>query len=131
MAEHAHAALIRQGYEAFSCGDLDTLRSMMTTDCTQHVPGNHRLSGDVKGVEAILDYYVQLATETDGTFRVELRHLFVDGRGHVMSVHRATGKRAGKLLDQMGGIVFRIVGEKITDLDECVEDMTAAEDFWA
>jgi hypothetical protein len=30
-----------------------------------------------------------------------------------------------------GGIVFRIVGEKITDLDECVEDIAAVDDFWA
>ncbi|MET7303081.1 nuclear transport factor 2 family protein [Embleya sp. NPDC005575] len=131
MAEHAHAALIRQGYEAFSRGDLDALRAMMTTDCAHHVPGDHELSGDFKGVEAVLGYYVQLATETNGTFRVELQHLFVDGRGHVMSVHRATGERAGKTLDQVGGIVFRVIGEKITDLDECVEDMAAAEDFWA
>ncbi|MGW1995113.1 nuclear transport factor 2 family protein [Embleya sp. NPDC001921] len=131
MAEHPHAALVRRGYEAFTQGDLGTLRAMMTTDCTHHVPGDHMLSGDFKGVDAVLGYYTRLATETGGSFRVELRHLFVDGRGHVVSVHRATGERAGRHLDQMGGIVFRLVGEKITDLDECVEDMTAAADFWA
>lgn len=131
MAEHPHAALIRKGYEAFSRGDMDALRGMMTTDCTQHVPGSHKLSGDFKGRDAVLGYYGQLATETNDTFRVEMRHLFVDGRGHVMSVHQLSGERAGKKIDLAGGIVFRIVGEKITDLDECVEDLTAADDFWA
>ncbi|MEY9965911.1 ketosteroid isomerase-like protein [Streptacidiphilus sp. MAP12-16] len=131
MAEHPHAALIRRGYEAFSRGDMDTLRGMMTADCTQHVPGNHPLSGDFKGVDAVLDYYRTLATETNGTLRVDLRRLFIDGRGHVMSVHQLTAERAGKKLDLAGGIVFRIVGEKITDLDECMEDVSAADEFWA
>lgn len=131
MAEHPHAALIRKGYEAFSRGDMDTLRGMMTSDCTQHVPGSHGLSGDFKGVEAVLGYYGQLAAQTDGTFRVELQQLFVDGRGHVMSVHRVTGERAGRKLDQAGGIVFRLLGDKITDLDECFEDPAATDAFWA
>lgn len=130
MAEHAHAALVRKGYEAFSRGDMDTLSGLMTSDCTHHVPGNHSLSGDYKGLDAVKDYYRQLAAESDGTMRVELQHLFSDGRGHVMSVHRVTAQRRGQSLDAMGGIMFRVVGEKITDLDECVEDQDVADAFW-
>jgi ketosteroid isomerase-like protein len=122
---------VRQGYEAFSRGDMDTLRGLMTADCAHHVPGSNRLSGDFKGIDAVLGYYGQLFTETAGTFRVELQHLFVDGRGHVMSVHRATAERNGKKADFTGGIMFRLVGDKITDLDQCEEDLTAVDDFWA
>ena len=60
MAEHPHAQLVRTGYEAFSRGDMDTLRSMMTGDATHHVPGSHQLSGDCKGIDAVLDYYRRL-----------------------------------------------------------------------
>lgn len=131
MAEHAHIALVRKGYAAFSRGDMDTLRGMMASDCTQHVPGTGPMSGDFKGLDAVLGYYGRLSEETGGTFRVELLHLLADGRGHVMSVHRATAERAGKKLDMTGGIVFRIVGDKITDLDECLEDIDAANAFWS
>lgn len=131
MAEHPHAALVRKGYEAFSRGDMDTLRTILTADCTHHVPGNHRLSGDFKGLDAVLGYYGQLFAATNGTLRAELRNLFVDGRGHVIAVHQITAEQAGKKLDMAGGIVFRIVGEKATDLDECVEDIAAADEFWA
>lgn len=31
----------------------------------------------------------------------------------------------------VGGIVFRIVGDKITDLDECVEDLDVLDEFWS
>lgn len=130
MAEHAHAALVRKGYEAFSRGDMAALSELMTSDCTHHVPGSHHLSGDYKGLDAVIEHFGQLAAETDGTMRVELRNLFTDGRGHVMSVHHVTARRRGHDLDAMGGIVFRVVGPKITDLDECVEDQDADDAFW-
>ncbi|WP_344321601.1 nuclear transport factor 2 family protein [Streptomyces macrosporus] len=131
MAEHPHAALVRRGYEAFGRQDMDTLRDIMAKDATHHVPGNNSLSGDFKGQDAILRMYRRLGEETDGTFRVELRHLLVDGRGHVVSHHRMTGERNGRTLDATGGIVFRVVGDKITDLDECVEDLDELDEFWA
>ncbi|HEY8979719.1 MAG TPA: hypothetical protein VIU15_09085 [Streptomyces sp.] len=37
----------------------------------------------------------------------------------------------GWLFSEIGGIVFRIVGDKITDLDECVEDIGVGNAFWA
>lgn len=131
MAEHPHAMLVRKGYEAFIQGDMDTLRGLLSSDATHHVPGTGIISGDYKGQDAILGMYGRLGTETGGTFRVELRQIFVDGRGHAVSVHHGTGDRKGKHLDEDGGIVFRIVGDKITDLDECVPDLDAANDFWA
>ncbi|MFF9812217.1 nuclear transport factor 2 family protein [Streptomyces sp. NPDC014006] len=131
MAEHPHAALVRRGYEAFQSGDMETLRGMMTGDCTHHVPGSHPLSGDHKGADSILDgYYRRLYEETGGSFRVELQDVFVDGRGHAVSVHRVTADRGDKHLEDRGGIVFRIVGDKITDLDECVADIDRGNEFW-
>ena len=131
VAEHPHAQLVRKGYEAFQRGDMDTLRSMMTSDATNHVPGSHQLSGDFKGIDAVLGYYGKLYEATGGTFKVELRTLLVDGRGHVVSLHRFTARRGDKQIDATGGIVFRIVGDKISDLDECVEDMDVGNAFWS
>jgi ketosteroid isomerase-like protein len=131
VAEHPHALLVRRGYDAFSRGDMDTLRSLMTGDATHHVPGSHPLSGDFKGVDAALDMYRRLFEETGGTLRVEVRSILVDGRGHAVSLHRFTGERNGKKIDETGGIIFRIVGDKITDLDECVEDIDRSNEFWS
>ena len=131
MAEHPHISLVRKGYEAFSRGDMDTLRTLMSSDCTHHVPGSHQLSGDFKGLNAVIELYGQLFEQTNSTLRVELRNVLVDGRGHVISVHQITAERQGKRLDETGGIVFRIVGDKITDLDECVEDIDRSNAFWS
>ncbi|MDR6973822.1 ketosteroid isomerase-like protein [Streptomyces sp. 3330] len=131
MAEHPHAALVRKGYEAFTRGDMDTLRGMMTGDCTHHVPGSHMLSGDFKGLDAVMDMYDRLFAETGGSLRVDLRTVLVDDRGHAVSLHRIAAERNGKHMDDDGGIVFRIVGDKISDLDECVGDIDMSNDFWS
>ena len=131
MAEHPHIALVRKGYDAFSRGDMETLAGIMAADCTHHVPGNHMMSGDYKGRDSVLEYYGNLARETGGTMRVELTNVMVDGRGHAVAMHRFTADRKGEHLDAMGCIVFRIVGDKATDLDECVEDLNEADRFWS
>ncbi|MFI2504716.1 nuclear transport factor 2 family protein [Streptomyces sp. NPDC018972] len=131
MAEHPNAQLVRKGYEAFVRGDMDTLRGMLAADATHHVPGTGVLAGDFKGQDEILDMYRRLGEETDGTFTVELRRILVDGRGHAVSLHHLTADRQGRHLDEDGGIVFRIVGDRMTDLDECVADIDAMNDFWA
>ncbi|MFG2780755.1 nuclear transport factor 2 family protein [Streptomyces prunicolor] len=131
MADHPHALLVRKGYDAFIRGDMDTLRGLMSSDATHHVPGTHPLSGDFKGQDAMIDMYGRLFAETNGTLHVELRNVLVDGRGHAVSLHRFTADREGKHIDETGGIVFRILGDKITDLDECVEDIDRANEFWS
>lgn len=131
MAEHPHATLVRKGYEAFSRGDMDTLRSLMTGDCTHHVPGDHQLSGDYKGQDNCINLYQRLFEETDGTFNVDLERVLVDARGHAVSVHRYTAERGGKRIEQNGALVFRIVGDKMTDIDECQEDIDKEAEFWA
>ncbi|MBG0855330.1 nuclear transport factor 2 family protein [Streptomyces spinoverrucosus] len=131
MAEHPHAALVRKGYAAFARGDMDALRGLMTSDCAHHVPGSHPLAGDFKGQDAIIDMYRRLHEETGGTLQVALGSVLVDGRGHAVAVHRLRAERQGRRIDDKGCIVFRIVGEKISDLDECVEDIDRANEFWS
>ncbi|MFI2432125.1 nuclear transport factor 2 family protein [Streptomyces sp. NPDC018693] len=131
MAEHPHAQLVRKGYEAFARGDMDTLRGMLTADCTQHVPGSHMFSGDYKGQDSIIEMYGRLMQETNGTMRVEMRDVFVDGRGHAVAVHHTSAERNGKRFDSDEVIVFRIVGDKTSDLDQCSLDIDRDDEFWA
>ncbi|MEU6670676.1 nuclear transport factor 2 family protein [Streptomyces sp. NPDC046727] len=130
MAEHPHATLVRRGYEAFLRSDMDALRALMTADVTHHVPGSHSLAGDFKGQHAVIGMYHRIFQETGGSFRVDLRSVYVDGRGHAVALHRVTAEREGRRFHGDGCLVFRIVGDKITDLDECVEDIDERDRFW-
>ncbi|MFF4320174.1 nuclear transport factor 2 family protein [Streptomyces sp. NPDC001568] len=131
MSEHPNCALVRRGYEAFGKGDMETLGSLMTADVIHHVPGNSPLSGHHKGREAVLDLYRRLGEETNGTLRLDLDRVLADGRGHVMSFHLMRGDRGDRGIELHEGLFFTIVGGKITDIDECVEDLDESDAFWS
>ncbi|MEU6755797.1 nuclear transport factor 2 family protein [Streptomyces sp. NPDC046685] len=131
MSQHPDAVLVRRGYEAFAKGDLETLSTLFTADVIHHVPGNNPLSGHHKGREAVLDLYRRLAEETNGTFQADLHAVLADGRGHVMAFHTARGDRGDRGIEVQQGLFFTIVGGKITDIDECTQDIDEEDTFWS
>ncbi|WP_306314505.1 nuclear transport factor 2 family protein [Streptomyces hydrogenans] len=130
MAEHPDSAVVRRGYQAFSDGDMETLRSLMTSDCTHHSPGLSRMSGHFKGTDNILRHYGQLMEFTHGTFEITLHDVYVDGRGHAMSHHTWHADGLDRGLEMKGGLFFTLVGGKITDIDECVASIEESDAFW-
>ena len=101
MSEHPHLALVRRGYAAFSAGDTDTLREVIAPDAVHKVGGDNAISGDYKGIDAILTHYGRLAELTGGTLRVHLENLFTDGDGRVVAVHHASATRGDQSFDGM------------------------------
>ena len=131
MAEHPDVTLVRRGYEAFSKGDLDTLREVIASDAVHSVPGNSPVSGDHKGIDAILAMYGQLFERSGGTINVELENAMTDGHGTVVAVHRSWAERNGKSIDQHEAIVFTIRDGQAIELHETFEDLEGSDAFWA
>ena len=77
----ANEDTVRRGYEAFGRGDMDTLRSIMTPDVVQSVPGKSQVSGDHKGVDSVLGYYGTLFELTGGTLKADLQSVKEEGAG--------------------------------------------------
>lgn len=121
---------VRRGYDAFNAGDLDALRTLMAHDVLQHVPGRGRFAGTYKGIDAILDYYGQLAAVTDGTFRADLVDVHGDGGTHVLAVHQVSAVRDGTKRVSRGSILFTFVGDKATDLLELRGDLPGDDAFF-
>ena len=122
---------VRQGYEAFGKGDMDTLRSIMTPDVTQSVPGKSRVSGDHKGVDNVLGYYGTLFELTGGTLKADLQSVKDDGADKVVAVHHLTAQRNGKSYDQNETLTFTLSGGKISRLDESHPDQSAFDAFFS
>ena len=72
VVEHPNASLFRRGYEAFTSGDLDTLRETFSSDIVWHVGGRNRYTGDKRGIDNVLAFFVELTQITDGTFRLDV-----------------------------------------------------------
>ncbi len=130
-SDDIYVTLVKRGYAAFNTGDIETLRTILAHDVTQHVPGNSQVAGGYKGIDAVLGYYGTLAQLTDGTFRADLLNVFSDGMGHVTSVHQITATRNGTTRVSKGGILFTFLGERATDLLEMREDLQGDDAFFA
>jgi ketosteroid isomerase-like protein len=130
MPEHPDIALVRRGYAAFAAGDVATLSQLIAADATQFQPGRSVLSGEFKGLEAILGFYGELASRTNGTFKLELGHIFTDGQGKVVATQRSTAKREAKSIDNWACLIFTVAGGQVRDIHGCAEDIEVWDDFW-
>ncbi len=130
MSEHPNVTLVRRGFAAFGEGDMATLSEIITPDAEQHAPGDSLISGDYKGRDAIFEFYGKLAELSEGTFRVDLEHVFVRGDQAIAEYHQ-TGTRNGRSLDVRHALVFQILDNKVVDLDDFTEDEDGDNEFWS
>jgi uncharacterized protein len=128
---HPNEELVRQGYQAFGEGDLDTLRSLFAPDAVHVAAGNNPLSGEYKGIDEILAYYGRLFELSEGTFSAELKSVSAEGDETVVASHHDSGQRAGKTLDQDETLTFTISDGKFTRVVEDHSDPAAYDDFWS
>jgi ketosteroid isomerase-like protein len=89
---HPNEELTRRAYDAFSKGDVDTLRQVFADNAVFHEPGRNPVSGDYKGIDQILAFFGTLAERSGGTFRVNL-HDVVANDEHAVGLHVAEGGR--------------------------------------
>lgn len=75
---HPHGELIREGFEAFAKGDMDTISTLFDDDITWHTAGTSALSGDFQGKEAVLAFFGRVMELTEGTFRQEIHAILAD-----------------------------------------------------
>jgi uncharacterized protein len=60
-AEHPNATAYRETAEAFRAGDMARIESLIDPDVVWHVPGTHRMAGEVRGRPALLEWLRDLS----------------------------------------------------------------------
>jgi uncharacterized protein len=127
---HPNEELVRRGFDAFSKGDVDTLRALFDPDAVWHAPGRSPLSGDHRGVDDILDYFARTMELTGGTFRVEL-HDVVANDEHAVAMYVSRGDREGKTLEDKSVLVSHVRNGKFVETWQYFEDQYAGDEFLA
>jgi ketosteroid isomerase-like protein len=126
---HPDEELVRRGYDAFSRGDMDTLREVLHPDLVWHSPGRNQLAGDHRGIEAVLGFFGRTMELTGGTFGVEV-HDVVANDEHVVGLNSVTAERAGKTLNDRNALVFHVRDGRATEVWQFWEDQYAADEFF-
>jgi uncharacterized protein len=75
---HPNGELIREGFEAFAKGDMDTVSRLFDDDIKWHAAGTSALSGDFQGKEAVFAFFGKLMELTEGTFHQEIHAILAD-----------------------------------------------------
>ena len=53
MSAETNAQAVREALEAFTKGDIETVKAKIASDAVWHAPGSNKYSGDFAGAEAI------------------------------------------------------------------------------
>jgi uncharacterized protein len=126
---HPNEALIRNGYEAFSKGDMQTVDETFADDIVWHVGGRSQLAGDYKGKEQVFGFLAKLPELTGGTFRLEL-HDVIGNDEHVTVLVESFGEREGKTLEDRSVHVWHVKDGKVTEFWGHPQDQYADDEFW-
>jgi hypothetical protein len=122
-------AALRDGYTAFTKGDMDLIREILAEDVVHSVTGRSRISGDYHGKDEVLDFYVRVFELSDGTFHSE-PYCFLADDHHGVVLVQAAAERGGRILDDRGVDVHRFVEGRITEIRSVAGDQHAVDAFW-
>jgi ketosteroid isomerase-like protein len=117
--------------DAYGAKDRDAVGEALAEEAVWHVGGTHRLSGDYRGREAILEYFDRTAAETAQSLRLEPVELMADDR-HGAAFLRVTATRGEKRLDVTMAEAFRFDEDgRITEFWAHATDQGAIDAFWS
>lgn len=127
---HPNEDLVRQGFEAFSSGDMDTLRQLLAPDVRWHVPGRNPLSGTHKGPDEVVTLFGRYAELSDGTIRIEVHDVVANDR-HVFAAYVTSAERGGRKYRDGNVLMFHVAGGRVAEAWQMVGDQHASDSFWS
>jgi 2'-5' RNA ligase len=115
---------------AYADGELEGIRETLHEDVVWHVPGRSAISGDHRGVEAVLAYLDRRRAMTDSTFRVEV-HGVALVTGLVVQLAGGRARRDGRehVWETVG--LFRVCGGRIAECWLLPLDQQAFDEIWS
>jgi ketosteroid isomerase-like protein len=130
MAEHPGVARARASIETFNRGDMVGARDFYAEDVVWHVGGNHPLSGDYRGRDALFDYFDRVREMTGGTLSLEPEAILASDQ-HTAIFMRVVGRRGGKSLDVTLAEAFTVGPDgRWTEFWSLADDQEAVDAFW-
>jgi ketosteroid isomerase-like protein len=113
ITETASAATVRSFYDALAHGDMQRITELCSPDITVQIAGTSPLAGLYDGRDAALGELAKMQELARGTFRAELRELYVNGDS-VVARHHGTADTGAKQLDAEAALVFTVRDGAIT-----------------
>jgi hypothetical protein len=129
---HPNEDLVREGFAAFSRGDMDYLQRQFFAEGVRfHLPGRSPLAGVYQGPEQVMQLFARLFELTGGTFSVEVHDVLANDE-HAVALYTVRGERAGKQQMNDNQVqVFHIGDGKASEVWVQATDLYALDQFFS
>ncbi|UCE62175.1 MAG: nuclear transport factor 2 family protein [Phycisphaerales bacterium] len=126
-----NAELARKYLEAWSAGELDTVRSMLTNDVEVHIPGRTPLAGVYRNASDFFGYIDKVLDLTGGkTERIEILDILANDE-RAAAITRVRFRRPGKNTECRRFFTFDIRDGRIYELWVFDEDQYVVDEFFS
>jgi len=96
--EQTHLELIKSLLSAFSRGDIEAVRNLLSEDVRLHFPGNNALSGEYRGRDRALEALARSMQWTGGTTRVQM-HDVLANETHGVLLYNVRARRGDRSIE--------------------------------
>jgi ketosteroid isomerase-like protein len=93
--EQRNVEMARKGYTAFNEAHLDDALETIADDILWHVGGDNPLSGEYRGKEAVLEFFMKFGQLTEGTYEADI-HDILASEEHTVVIGTSTITRKGR-----------------------------------
>jgi len=128
--EQDNAVLVRQGFEAFAKGDLNSLTELFHPEAVWLAVPRGVLVGAYHGRDAIVGHFLELHRETDGTFR-SLPKAIAGAGDQVFIQSAVSGERHGRIAHWDEVLVFTLEAGTVREVRLFIRDLDAQTTFWS
>ena len=129
--EHRNIAMIRRALEVYNSGDDNAMRGSLADDIVWHVGGNHEMSGDYIGIEAVVDYFRRVRRETAGTLQVQPAEILANDR-HASIFMRVSAYRDVRWMDVLLAEAHTLdPNERWAEYRALANDRDVVDAFWS
>jgi hypothetical protein len=130
MAEHPNVVRIRDGYAAFSKGDVARLNDFFAEDIVWHVGGRGQVAGDYRGREAVYGYFGKLNELTARSFHIDVHAILADDE-YGVAVLVGNASRDGRSIKTNDVHVFHLHGGKVVEFWDASTDQYSGDELFA
>jgi ketosteroid isomerase-like protein len=131
MGEHANVARIRQALHVYNSGEHAAMRDVLAQDILWHVGGDHPMSGDYRGQDAVIDYFDRVRELTSGSLRVEPVEILANDR-HASIFMMVSAKRDGRRMNVLLAEALALGSDGLwREYWALADDQDAVDAFWA
>jgi hypothetical protein len=128
--EHRNIPMISRPLEVHNSGDRNAMRGSLADHIEWHVGGNHEMSGDDIGLEAVVDDFRRIRRDTAGTLQVEPAEILANDR-HASIFMRVSACRDVRWMDVLLAQALTDPNGRWTEYRALANDLDAVDAIWS